>query len=321
MFLHSCGRGRTRGARRTGFKHWRCLSHPALPCSLPHLQRMLRASSRRASCSPGASKAEHIPDAIAWAGHHAALFQGALPQDRPPLVPNQLFQWSTCCVRTAAFSSPMPACRPWLAWLALLGQKPLMRSALFFIPAGFSFIHIPFGLKLQAVSSLRLLSTVPATPKDLGQALAEEASGRQPLTQTPQHHLFSTAKTRRFGTCSWHFSHRQWLLCRLPSLPSPPLCLPRCVALHSYMAHGPDELELQKGEGVRIFGKYHDGWLRGMSLVTGRVGIFPSNYVAPLFRSDFSYMEQRHVERGGSRVGCCAFSSPRWNHCTGFLQH
>eukprot|EP00075_Anas_platyrhynchos_P034802 XP_027324055.1 E3 ubiquitin-protein ligase SH3RF2 isoform X1 [Anas platyrhynchos] len=56
-----------------------------------------------------------------------------------------------------------------------------------------------------------------------------------------------------------------------------------CVALHSYMAHGPDELELQKGEGVRIFGKYHDGWLRGMSLVTGRVGIFPSNYVAPLF--------------------------------------
>ncbi|XP_075571207.1 E3 ubiquitin-protein ligase SH3RF2 [Pelecanus crispus] len=57
-----------------------------------------------------------------------------------------------------------------------------------------------------------------------------------------------------------------------------------CVALHSYMAHGPDELELQKGEGVRVFGKDHDGWLRGMSLVTGRVGIFPSNYVAPLFR-------------------------------------
>ncbi|NWZ20778.1 SH3R2 ligase, partial [Asarcornis scutulata] len=32
-------------------------------------------------------------------------------------------------------------------------------SALFFIPAGFSFIHIPFGLKLQAVSSLHILST------------------------------------------------------------------------------------------------------------------------------------------------------------------
>lgn len=158
-------------------------------------------------------------------------------------------------------------------------------------------------------------------PKTWCKRWAEEASGRQPLTQTPQHHLFSTAKTRHFRMCSRRFSHRQWLLCRLPSLPSPPLCLPRCVALHSYMAHGPDELELQKGEGVRIFGKYHDGWLRGMSLVTGRVGIFPSNYVAPLFRSDFSYMEQRHVERGGSHVGCCAFSSPRWNHGTGFLQH
>ncbi|KAL2308543.1 hypothetical protein Nmel_001588, partial [Mimus melanotis] len=58
----------------------------------------------------------------------------------------------------------------------------------------------------------------------------------------------------------------------------------RCVALHSYTAHGPDELELQKGEGVRVFGKDQDGWLRGMSLVTGRVGLFPSNYVAPLFR-------------------------------------
>ncbi|NXS96321.1 SH3R2 ligase, partial [Jacana jacana] len=57
-----------------------------------------------------------------------------------------------------------------------------------------------------------------------------------------------------------------------------------CVALHSYTAHGPEELELQKGEGVRVFGKDQDGWLRGMSLVTGRVGIFPSNYVAPLFR-------------------------------------
>ncbi|OWK51736.1 putative E3 ubiquitin-protein ligase SH3RF2, partial [Lonchura striata] len=52
-----------------------------------------------------------------------------------------------------------------------------------------------------------------------------------------------------------------------------------CVALHSYAAHGPDELELQKGEGVRVFGKDQDGWLRGMSLVTGRVGLFPSNYV------------------------------------------
>ncbi|XP_047587115.1 E3 ubiquitin-protein ligase SH3RF2 isoform X3 [Lutra lutra] len=55
------------------------------------------------------------------------------------------------------------------------------------------------------------------------------------------------------------------------------------VALHSYSAHGPDELDLQKGEGIRVLGKYPDGWLRGVSLVTGRVGIFPNNYVIPIF--------------------------------------
>lgn len=59
---------------------------------------------------------------------------------------------------------------------------------------------------------------------------------------------------------------------------------PRFVALHSYSAHGPNELDLQKGEGVRVLGKYQDGWLRGVSLVTGRVGIFPNNYVIPIFR-------------------------------------
>uniref|UniRef100_A0A8C8SXZ4 E3 ubiquitin-protein ligase SH3RF2 n=1 Tax=Peromyscus maniculatus bairdii TaxID=230844 RepID=A0A8C8SXZ4_PERMB len=57
-----------------------------------------------------------------------------------------------------------------------------------------------------------------------------------------------------------------------------------CVALHSYSAHGPDELDLQKGEGIKVLGKYQDGWLRGLSLVTGRAGIFPSDYVIPVFR-------------------------------------
>uniref|UniRef100_A0A8C6FGQ8 SH3 domain containing ring finger 2 n=1 Tax=Moschus moschiferus TaxID=68415 RepID=A0A8C6FGQ8_MOSMO len=65
------------------------------------------------------------------------------------------------------------------------------------------------------------------------------------------------------------------------------------VALHSYSAHGPDELDLQKGEGVRVLGKYQDGWLRGVSLVTGRVGIFPSNYVIPIFRKTSSVPDSR----------------------------
>uniref|UniRef100_A0A6J0UQ17 E3 ubiquitin-protein ligase SH3RF2 n=1 Tax=Pogona vitticeps TaxID=103695 RepID=A0A6J0UQ17_9SAUR len=66
-----------------------------------------------------------------------------------------------------------------------------------------------------------------------------------------------------------------------------------CVALHSYAAHRPDELELQKGDGIRILGKHREGWLKGMSLVTGKVGIFPSNYVAPLFRKSSSLPDSR----------------------------
>ncbi|XP_014650334.1 PREDICTED: putative E3 ubiquitin-protein ligase SH3RF2 isoform X1 [Ceratotherium simum simum] len=65
------------------------------------------------------------------------------------------------------------------------------------------------------------------------------------------------------------------------------------VALHSYSAHGPDELDLQKGEGVRVLGKCQDGWLRGVSLVTGRVGIFPNNYVIPVFRKTSSFPDSR----------------------------
>ncbi|XP_015428114.1 PREDICTED: putative E3 ubiquitin-protein ligase SH3RF2 isoform X1 [Myotis davidii] len=65
------------------------------------------------------------------------------------------------------------------------------------------------------------------------------------------------------------------------------------VALHSYSAHGPDELDLQRGEGIRVLGKYQDGWLKGVSLVTGRVGIFPNNYVIPIFRKTSSFPDAR----------------------------
>ncbi|XP_053421920.1 E3 ubiquitin-protein ligase SH3RF2 isoform X2 [Nycticebus coucang] len=66
------------------------------------------------------------------------------------------------------------------------------------------------------------------------------------------------------------------------------------VALHSYSARGPDELDLQKGEGVRVLGQCQDGRLRGISLVTGRVGIFPSNYVIPIFRKTSSFPDPRN---------------------------
>ncbi|XP_015743253.1 putative E3 ubiquitin-protein ligase SH3RF2 isoform X1 [Python bivittatus] len=71
------------------------------------------------------------------------------------------------------------------------------------------------------------------------------------------------------------------------------LSLNMCVALHSYTAHSPDELNLRKGEGIRVLGKYREGWLKGMSLITGKVGIFPSNYVAPFFRKSSSFSDSK----------------------------
>uniref|UniRef100_A0A8I6AJG7 SH3 domain containing ring finger 2 n=1 Tax=Rattus norvegicus TaxID=10116 RepID=A0A8I6AJG7_RAT len=70
------------------------------------------------------------------------------------------------------------------------------------------------------------------------------------------------------------------------------------VALHTYSAQGPEELDLKKGEGIRVLGKNQDGWLRGVSLVTGRTGIFPSDYVIPVFsstaRKTSSFPDSRH---------------------------
>ena len=63
------------------------------------------------------------------------------------------------------------------------------------------------------------------------------------------------------------------------------LCDPlRCAVLYSYKPRRPEELELRKGEMVGVYGKFKEGWLRGLSLRTGKVGILPSNYVSPVLR-------------------------------------
>ncbi|XP_069100790.1 E3 ubiquitin-protein ligase SH3RF2 isoform X4 [Pleurodeles waltl] len=66
-----------------------------------------------------------------------------------------------------------------------------------------------------------------------------------------------------------------------------------CVALHPYKARGPDEMDLQKGEGIRVLGPIHEGWLKGMSLVSGKTGVFPGSYVIPVFRKDKHLAEPR----------------------------
>lgn len=64
----------------------------------------------------------------------------------------------------------------------------------------------------------------------------------------------------------------------------PSVCLLRCAVLYSYKPRRPEELELRKGEMVGVYGKFKEGWLRGLLLRTGKVGILPSNYISPVLR-------------------------------------
>ncbi|KAM4676763.1 E3 ubiquitin-protein ligase SH3RF2 isoform 2-T2 [Discoglossus pictus] len=74
-----------------------------------------------------------------------------------------------------------------------------------------------------------------------------------------------------------------------------------CVALQAYTAHGPEEIDLQKGEGIRVLGKVQEGWLRGVSLVTGKIGIFPSHFVIPVYRKS-SAKDQRPASYHGNWI-------------------
>ncbi|XP_030622769.1 E3 ubiquitin-protein ligase SH3RF2 [Chanos chanos] len=68
-----------------------------------------------------------------------------------------------------------------------------------------------------------------------------------------------------------------------------------CAALYSYKPCRSEELELRKGEMVGVYGKFKEGWLRGLSLRTGKVGILPANYVTPVLRTSARFLEQPKV--------------------------
>nr|XP_048275464.1 E3 ubiquitin-protein ligase SH3RF2 isoform X3 [Myodes glareolus] len=131
-------------------------------------------------------------------------------------------------------------------------------------------VHSPEGQQMVEISTPVLISssgpsafTQPGDKADFPANSAVQVSTSQPAPASPGH---STA---------------------MVSVPSSQqqLSANMFVALHAYSAHGPEELDLQKGEGIKVLGKYQDGWLRGLSLVTGRAGIFPSDYVIPVFSS------------------------------------
>ncbi|XP_056295613.1 E3 ubiquitin-protein ligase SH3RF1 isoform X2 [Pseudoliparis swirei] len=68
-----------------------------------------------------------------------------------------------------------------------------------------------------------------------------------------------------------------------------------CAVLYSYKPRRPEELELRKGEMVGVYGKFKEGWLRGLSLKTGKVGILPGNYVTTVLRTSARLLETKAV--------------------------
>ncbi|KAI1898366.1 hypothetical protein AGOR_G00071580 [Albula goreensis] len=69
-----------------------------------------------------------------------------------------------------------------------------------------------------------------------------------------------------------------------------------CAALYSYTPRRPEELELRKGEMVGVYGKFKEGWLRGLSLRTGKVGILPANYVTPVLRTSARFLDPKSTQ-------------------------
>ncbi|KFO89073.1 E3 ubiquitin-protein ligase SH3RF1, partial [Buceros rhinoceros silvestris] len=57
------------------------------------------------------------------------------------------------------------------------------------------------------------------------------------------------------------------------------------IAIYPYTPRKDDELELHKGEMFLVFERCQDGWFKGTSMHTSKIGVFPGNYVAPVTRT------------------------------------
>ena len=50
-------------------------------------------------------------------------------------------------------------------------------------------------------------------------------------------------------------------------------------AVFEYEAAQKDEMSLRKGELYHVTERCHDGWFKGKNVKTGKIGVFPGNYV------------------------------------------
>ncbi|XP_056271108.1 E3 ubiquitin-protein ligase SH3RF1 [Pseudoliparis swirei] len=57
------------------------------------------------------------------------------------------------------------------------------------------------------------------------------------------------------------------------------------VAMFPYAPRKEDELELRKGEMFLVLERCQDGWFKGTSMHTGKIGVFPGNYMSPISRT------------------------------------
>lgn len=62
-------------------------------------------------------------------------------------------------------------------------------------------------------------------------------------------------------------------------------CVCSYVAMFPYTPRKEDELELRKGEMFLVLERCQDGWFKGTSMHTGKIGVFPGNYMSPVNRS------------------------------------
>ncbi|KAF6717250.1 E3 ubiquitin-protein ligase SH3RF1 [Oryzias melastigma] len=60
------------------------------------------------------------------------------------------------------------------------------------------------------------------------------------------------------------------------------------VAMFPYTPRKEDELELRKGEMFLVLERCQDGWFKGTSMHTGKIGVFPGNYMSPVSRASGS---------------------------------
>lgn len=83
----------------------------------------------------------------------------------------------------------------------------------------------------------------------------------------------------------------------------------RYIAIYPYTPRKDDELELRKGEMFLVFERCQDGWFKGTSMHTSKIGVFPGNYVAPVTRYIFIQVSKYFIYFGVQNDSVIVFNA------------